>query len=65
MAVEIETGLSKWRENIERDLGQDFSRVVVVCTNEQAWQGIRREAEQRWPGQGSRLSIVRAQEWCG
>ena len=40
-AIEIETVMSNWKDNIARDLGKDVFLVMVVCTNEQAYMAIR------------------------
>jgi hypothetical protein len=63
IAAEIETGKSNWQANIVRDL-QRYDQVIVVCTNDQAYQQIVRQARERWPDEASRLKVVRAQELC-
>lgn len=43
VAVEIETGKSDWRGNIEKNLKKGFTELLIVATNEVAFQKIEAE----------------------
>jgi len=40
MAIEIETGKSDWRANIEKNVKKGFDRVIIAATNEEAYKAI-------------------------
>ncbi len=61
IAVEIETGKSNWRANIEKIGDKDFDKVLIVATNSQAFEKISSEAKNTV--NGLTIKVVQAQEF--
>jgi len=44
-AIEIETGKSNWRKNIDKNLKKGFAKIIIITTNNEAYQIIRKSME--------------------
>jgi Helicase HerA, central domain len=62
-AVEIETGKSDWRANIEKNLKKDFDRIILVPTNDDAQRKIAAGTE--IGGHDGRITAIPAQQFVG
>ena len=60
-AVEIETGKSNWRANLEKNLRRGFDQIILVTTNEDAHRRIGGEMERA--SQDGRITVVPAQHF--
>jgi len=38
VAVEIETGKSDWRKNMQKNLKHDFQRIIIITTNDNIYR---------------------------
>jgi hypothetical protein len=60
-AIEIETGKSDWRANMEKNVQKGFERIIIVPTNEGAQRKIR--AELANSGRDRRVQVIPAQNF--
>ena len=44
-AVEIETGKSDWRKNMQKNLKHGFQRVIIITTNDNIYDKIKETVE--------------------
>lgn len=60
-AVEIETGKSDWRINMQKNLEQDFQNIIIITTNDEIYDKPKKlkEKEQLNPY----VKICRAQDF--
>ena len=61
IAVEIETGRSDWRRNLEKNLEAGFSEIFILATSMEARAAVLAEALEMAPGR--RLEVVLAQDF--
>jgi len=45
-AIEIETGKSDWKKNIEKNLKKGFRKILIYATNNNAYQTIKKTLEE-------------------
>ena len=45
-AIEIETGKSDWKKNIDKNLNKGFDKIIIAATNNQACQTIQKTVKQ-------------------
>ncbi|MCH8957316.1 hypothetical protein IIA28_18680, partial [candidate division KSB1 bacterium] len=45
VAVEIETGKSDWRKNMQKNLKRGFQRIIIITTNDTIYDKIKETIE--------------------
>lgn len=61
IAVEIETGKSRWAENMVKNVKKGFRRILIITTNESAHREITAEMEQET--EMKIVEVIQAQEF--
>jgi len=60
-AVEIETGKSNWRINVNKNIKHGFSCIILIATNDKTFQKLRRLIEEK--KSDSYIKVCRAQDF--
>jgi hypothetical protein len=60
IAVEIETGKSEWKKNLEKNLNKGFKNIKIITTNDKIYQKILETIQQE--NLTNNIKIHRAQE---
>ncbi|MCQ3921638.1 MAG: hypothetical protein DPW13_11880 [Planctomycetes bacterium] len=63
IGIEVETGLSNAVENVRQDLREGFERVLVVATDEKAFDRVSRQLARAGLLIPSRVEVIEAKNW--
>lgn len=57
IAIEIETGQSDWRKNIQKNLKKDFSAIFIIATNSDIYDQATSEINSEYKSQNIRVFL--------
>jgi len=57
IAIEIETGQSDWRKNIQKNLKKDFSAIFIIATNNDIYDQATSEINSEYKSQNIRVFL--------